>query len=686
VRERSALIGPLPPQARGRGRIRLPARAVTRELRHIQILSYRDGDGNGPALSAILALPPPGAGAADAGMPAPALFDRQPSPDQSSEVIPMSFAYAAATARRLPVDAAPLRWRERNPRSQAMFIEAILGGLSAALPALLPVLQTVGPMLAPAIGGIVAGAAPALGQLASGVLRNVMGGGNAAPSPEHLGNLLESLIRGSGGATQTVLTPQNTQQLIGLLGQVSGNAASAAPMPGAKALAYGSLGQRLAPHAPRRYARSQSAALRRRRAAPRDRSQAQGYSEAQFAPLLAALPALMPLLQQVLTPQTVQGLIDAPQKMTGQVISGITDFAKLGMQAHEKELEHLRALNPGVNDPALDQLIAGMSLGLSSAASSGYRRVPGVRLDFEGVEAQMLFGRSRVLYRRGQALQFPLAVTTPRPIAEARLSLQIKHADTLDVLWEDEQAVGEVAAGPLAVVPRVEAEAVDKLTAGADYIVVATLRWRGGKGRKVGTSMQQRISLVGDCAFDRVEETGEPVALGDFERDRDYWHKIWETDFSAETRRIALKARYYFVLNPKRTNNARLDTRVVAEDDGPRSLARLKAGMEFSPYALNHLMARLDPGAPPLGEGELDALAGDDFVERFNQAGEYQADFKGRPRERAALWAYPEFKLQTLVLVHAEEVDANGHVRRLGEKRVRFPVPVMMHFVGVKQP
>lgn len=677
VHEHSALVGPLPARLRGRGRFRLPTQAVTRDVRYVQLLSYRDCDGNGPAISAIVTLPPPGASVLGE-LPPPAYFDRSLLPDPPSEVMTMSLA--RTTAHRPPVDAAPLRWRERSPHSEAMFIGAILGGLSAALPAILPVLKSVGPMVAPAIGGITTGAAPAPGQLASGVLRNIGGGGSAAPSPEHLLKLLESIIRSSSGPTQTVLTPQIAQQIVGLINQAAGSAA-----PAAKALDFGSLGQRLVPHAPRSHARSRGPSALRLRAVPRSRPQALGYSEA-MSPLLAALPALMPLLQQVLTPQTVQSLIDAPQKMTGQVISGITDFAKLGIQAHEKELEHLRALNPGVNDPALDQLIASMSMGLSSSGPAQYRRVPGVRLDFDGAEAQMLFGRSRVLYRRGQALQFPLRVATPKRIAKVHLALEIKHADTLKVLWQDEQSLGEVGGGPLPVTPRIEADAVGRLASGVDYIVVATLRWRNKRGTRLGTSMQQRISLVGEYAFDRVEETGEPIALADFERDRDYWHKIWEYDFSPETRRVALKARYYFVLSPKRTNNARLDTRVTSEDDGPRSLARLRAGMELSLYALNHLMSRLAPDASPLGESELEALSGEDFVERFNQAGAYQALFKGRPRERAALWAYPEFKLQTLVLAHAADVDANGQVSRLAERRVRFPVPVMMHFVGVKHP
>lgn len=589
----------------------------------------------------------------------------------------MAYTYSSTPARTPPVDAVPLRWRERD-LSQGMFLE----GLWAALPSLLP-------NLAPMIGNVLTSAAPALGQIAGGLLPGLpgMGGapaaggaaGGSAGNPQ-LAQLIEQILRGLGSSARETLTPDTINKITAAIGGTS-----TSTQPAAKSMAFGSLGARVAQRTPVAYARSRAASVRAQRSPRAARYvQAQEYSQAMIAPaLLAALPALMPLLQQVLSPQNIQTVVDAPQKMTGQIINGILDFAKLGMQATEAEREHLRKLNPGVDDPALNQLLMSMSQGLAAAQRLNYRRVASVKLSFDDAQSQVLFGRSRVLYRKDQALQFPMSVNTPQTITKARLVLQIKHPDTLAVLVEDGEDVGDLSSGPIPMVPRIDETQVARLAPNQDYIVVASLLWKNKKNQQVGTSMQQRITVIGEYSFDRVEESGEPVAASDFEQYRDLWHKVWEGDFGTGAHSARLDCRYYLVLNPKRTNNARLDTHVETGDDGGLG-GKLKAGMEYSPYVLNHLLTRLAPNSTPLSDAELEALSGSDFVERFNQAAQFSGKLKGRRGERGALWVYPEFKIQTLVLTRAEDVDEHGNVRTLNETRVRFPMPVLLHFVGVK--
>jgi hypothetical protein len=542
-------------------------------------------------------------------------------------------------------------------------------------------LASVLPSLAPMIGGVITKAAPALGQLFGGLLPGLSGGGaasvgNATGNPQ-LAQLIDQLLRGLGGSAGETVTPDIIKKITDAIG-----GAGAAPV-AAKSMALGSLGRRVAQCPP--VALSRSASTRPRRyPRPAEYAHAQEYSQAMIAPaLLAALPALMPLLQQVLSPQNIQTVVEAPQKATGQIINGILDFAKLGMQANEAERENLRKLNPGVDDPALMQLLMSMSQGLSAAQRSNYRRVASVKLSFDSAESQMLFGRTRVLYRKDQALQFPMSVDTPQTITNARLVIQIKHPDTLAVLVEDGEDVGELSTGPIPLVPRIDEAQVARLEPNHDYIVLATLLWKNKKKQQVGTSMQQRITVIGEYSFDRVEESGEPVSLSDFEQYRDLWHKVWQGDFGAGAHSARLDCRYFLVLNPKRTNNARLDTHLEPAGDGKLG-GKLKTGMEYSPYVLNHLLTRLTPNTTPLSDAELEALSGSDFVERFNQAAQFSAKLKGRRGERGALWVYPEFKIQTLVLTRAEDVDEHGNVRTLNETRVRFPMPVLMHFVGVK--
>lgn len=706
VQQRSRVFGPLPESARGLGVLEIPGELITKGSRFAQLLSFRTEDGIGPAISPIVELDwtsvsqavnrsamgeellPPAPWGQNRTHESPVSLSQSPwgpafvgvtmNMESSYGGMAMTTSPSVSLSRAQPVDAAPLRWRERD-LSQGMFLQ----GLFAALPSILP-------NLAPMIGNVLTSAAPAIGQIVGGLLPGAGGGaGGAVGGSPQLAQLIEQIVRGVGGSAKETLSADTINKITAAIG---GGASGATA--GSKSMALGSLGRRAAQCAPKEYARSRMAGLGGWRLPVRaltytpsttTYAQAQGYSEAMVAPaLLAALPALMPLLQQVLSPENIKTLVDAPQKMTGQVINGVLDMAKLGLQATEAEREHLRKLNPGVDDPALHQLLMSMSRGFAAAHRLNYRRVASVKLSFDNVQTQMLFGRERVLYRHDRALQFPLSVITPQTIGKARLAIQVKHPDTLAVLVEDGADVGELSSGPIPLVPRIDEAQIAKLEPNQDYIMVATLMWKTKKGTQVGTSMQQRITLIGEYSFDRVEESGEPIAASDFEQYRDLWHKVWEGDFGGAGARVArLDCRYYLVLNPKRTNNARLDTHI--ESDGDDKLGgKLKSGMEYSPYVLNHLMSRLDPGSTPLSDAELDALSGGDFVERFNQAGQFSSKLKGRKGERSALWVYPEFKIQTLVLTRAEDVDDNGNVRTLNETRVKFPMPVLVHFVGVK--
>lgn len=657
IKERSDLIGPLRPEARGRGEFTVPTALVSRDARWLQLVSYRERDGSGPALSAVVTIPVSelsrrATSPTDAELPPPVGFAPTEFALAQQNRARNTTMTAVAIAYSQHVDNAPFCLKER-PLSQPLFLQAIIG----ALPSLMP-------MLAPAIGSLVSGLAPAVGQVAGQLLRSVPGGGagagatagadaGAQTAVSHIANLAEQALRALGPAAQQILTPDNLRQIMQLI-QAGNNAAPVAAVAGAKA---GAVTQSLS-----------------------------RYSQAQVAPaLLAALPALMPLLQQVLSPQTIQGVLDAPQKMTGQIISGITDFAKLGLQADQQLNEHLRALNPGVDDPALHQLLAGLSLGLTTRRGRNYKRVASVQLHVDDVKTEVVMGREVALYQQGVALQFPLSVNTPQTINDAEVMVQIKQADNLRIVHEASEPVGAVSNGPLELIPRIEANITQSLAPQQDYIVVLTLLWHNNKGQLRGTSVQHSISLMSEYRFDRVEESGELIPLTDREAFRDYWHQIWEAAFDKETRRVDIQTRYYLTLAPERTRNARVDSDIRREQNGAREALRLRSGYEYSPFALNHLLSRLAPDQPTLDDKVLRALAAPDFVERFNQAAQHQGQIRGRPGETASLWVYPEFKLQTLVLVRAAQVNEHGNIGELSEERVQFPMPAMMHFVGVKQ-
>jgi hypothetical protein len=368
------------------------------------------------------------------------------------------------------------------------------------------------------------------------------------------------------------------------------------------------------------------------------------------------------------------------------IVDGVKDFAKLGLQSHEQDLRHLRALNPGVDDPALDALLAGLSLGLSQANRElNYKRVDAVRLHFSDVQAQTLYGQTKIPYHFGQDLAFPFTVETPRSIRKAILQLLVKDAQTLEILAEKRERIELVDNGPSLVVPALSEAQVRTLQPDKDYLICLLLVWKNRSGARRGASIKQKISLVSEYVFDRVEESSQLIPLNDVTRFREFWHRIWAGNFSDDVKRFVLDCKYYYALSGQRTSNARLETKLrLREPEERRVTGQLKTGMDLSPDELNRLIPRLAPGEQPLSEEELRPLRAEDFANRFNQAARYQAKLRGRAGDSAALWVYPEFKLQQVVLQKVGQVNANGHVLSFEEHPVRFPLPALVHFIGAR--
>lgn len=647
---KSPLLGPLPEAARGRGMLEVSPEAFDAENRWIQLLSYRTDDLVGPAISEPIRVPQ--------GAPT---TDELPTLSFGATTMPSTLSRPMSSAAP-PSRAAPIRFREVPPdHSQAMFLGALVG----ALPNLIP---QVAPIIGNLLGGITGGARG--------------GGGGGAPAT------------GGGGGGGSLLTqlqgllrdPEVGRLFTDLLNQLTGAAGGGAGggVPGGPGGA--SSQAPAAPPAATQQGLPVSLSARvARMAGEGDRRAA--YSEAKVAPaLLAALPALAPLLQQVLSPETVQSIVNQPNQLTGTVINGLKDMARLGIESHEQDLRHLRELNPGVDDPALDQLL--MSLGLTLSGRSpelDYRRVSSVSLRFQEAPTVALQGRERVAYRHGGPMAFPLVLDTPRPIRKGVVQLLIKDPDTLAVLEESKTRVEGLRAGPLPVSPALTAEQARGLEAGRDYLVCAALVWKNGKGQKRGTSVQQLVTVVNEYAFDRIDEGAEIVALDDPVRFRDFWHRVWQGRFSREHKRRELSIGYYYVLAPERDRTTRLEVelgRPRAEDG--RKKASLRSGLEVSLADLDALLASVAPGATRLAPAELDALRSPEFVRRFNHVARHVATLRGRPDDDGAVWIYPEVRLQTVILSRAGEADAYGRVGAFDEHPITVPLPVAARVVGLR--
>lgn len=409
------------------------------------------------------------------------------------------------------------------------------------------------------------------------------------------------------------------------------------------------------------------------------------YSEAKIAPaLLAALPALMPLLQQVLSPETIGRVLDQPQRMIGAVTDGLVNLGRVGIESHEQDLRHLRELH-AVNGPPVDALLAAMSLSLTDLSEAPrFRRLPGVKLTFSDVVPLAVEGKQRVVYAFHQPLSFPLNFESPGAVSQARLHLSIRHPKDARTLVSKQQVLNRVDSGPLPVVPRIALEEVqDKLKPQEDYLVTARLTWTNKRGETVGTVMSQVIYLIDHYIYGGVDGAGEAIPLQDVDKYRAFWHKVWATSFRAERRRYKIDCKYYYVLEKDRPSIGRMETLSQEGDEEGVVAMRMKSGTRIPVQALNQLLPQVSPH-PALTEAELGALMSDDFVERFHTVARMGLEFRGRADENAVLWVYPEVKLQRFILKAPTSINAHGAVSGLTDHIIHFPIPAAIHFVGAK--
>jgi hypothetical protein len=532
-------------------------------------------------------------------------------------------------------------YRERKPVSTAMFLEALAG----LIPTIAPILSSVAPALLQAVPGLFGG--PRQG--------TPPGAPAAAPAPAlqippELVELITKLLTPPAAAAKPIPAPP-----------------AAPPPPPIPPPAAPELTQSLSTQA--------------------------NLSQAFIAPaLLAALPAVMPLLEKVLTPETMKSLIGIadPNKLIGTITEAIGGLAQIGMQAQKELQQHLERLNPGTATPDLERLMAGMSLSTDLGrnvsrrrAAPSYGRVDAVTLHFADLTQATLNGRAQTCFRARSAVSFPLTIETPRPIPKATLRVEVKEAGTHKRVLSRSWPVESVRTGRLDPVPALTKQEASALEAGEEYLVTMTLLWKGKGGRRLGATMTQLVTMVGRYTFDRVEQSTDVIPLSDVEADREFWHKAWQGTFASDRRKIVFNCRYQYALDPKASSNAQMRTETQTEPSTVNhEVGTLRSGLVAGAFVLNKLMPRV-ANAQTLTPDELAALATKEFTDRFSQAARTQVSFRGRPGDSAALWVYPEIKVQQVVLQEATEVDPAGHVLRFAEHRVPFPFFVLAHFIGV---
>lgn len=686
----SNLIGPIPEESLGRAVLEVPNEHFDRQNRYIQIMSFRTEKAVGPAISEIISVVVTGANRDDASA--------------------ISLGMETAMERQ-PIETVAFAYREVKSVSSAM---GFLDTLKSIIPKVLPAVKK----MLPVVAGVVPTLLPIVGQL--------IGGGTQADKDKD-----DTAKGGKSLLIQSISDPKTAELIAALLLQASGQSTTDGKAGsntgnnngdsnGNKTGRNSTLAE-LAEHIAKISAskdtskkeenqeknggsstsssdlsKSEASQLsmgwRSSRATAFTLTKPPQYVHEMAIPalLLEALPALIPLLEKVLTPETIKTLAEnlPTNKLLGAITDGLKEAGRVSLESQKETLAQLREITPKTDIP---ELFKELSLGLAApTVALDYQRVEAVKLQFTDLTTLMIQGRSRLVYRYDQEISFPLTIETPRPIPKGIVQLLVKNPSSLEVLIEQQYPVENVTSGSLTVVPKLSPEQLKALTPNEEYLVSAVLMWTGRskqtqKKQRVGTSMSQLMTLVGEYSFDRVEGTAEVIPLNDVHRFRPYWHKVWQGSFSESGQQVVFDCKYYYTLEPDRTNHARIETVTQIEQvSQTRQEGRMKTGLILSPHRLNEILPQTSEH-PSLEKAELVALLSSEFKPYFSFAARTQVEFKGNKSDSVAMWVYPEFKLQRLILKQATHTNENGHVLELSEHSVIFPMPAVAHFIGVSK-
>ncbi|HKK77709.1 MAG TPA: hypothetical protein VJ953_21700 [Saprospiraceae bacterium] len=420
------------------------------------------------------------------------------------------------------------------------------------------------------------------------------------------------------------------------------------------------------------------------------------YATAKVAPaLLAALPALMPVIEKALDPKMIEAIGNQPLKL----FKAIGDAA---LKMDKQEMEHLERLNPGVDDPTILPILNSMSMIPALGKKSiPFKIDPGWELKFEEVEMIEINGQKKVAYSTQKIARIPIRILTEqnkvprRPLPRAIIQLFIQDGDSMAVLLEKKFKLRNIHPGQVFYDLILEPAELKALPANQDLKIEVSFLWKSSKsGKNLGVFKNHYITLIDDYSFDRIGETvGEPIPLNDLVKYRPFWHKVWEGGYTDSRRwEIDFNIKYYYVLDLEGKKAHRLSTRKKIQSDNASAgedppyrrkvQARMKSGMEVTLEMMNTLLESVGP--EPLSSQQLQALKSSELQSYFNQTARVHVEMKGESGDTGTLWVYPEVSIHEIKLHKITQSNEHGMVVQTVAETVQFPRPAAIHFIGTK--
>jgi len=420
------------------------------------------------------------------------------------------------------------------------------------------------------------------------------------------------------------------------------------------------------------------------------------YSEAKIAPaLLAALPALMPVIEKALDPKIIEAIGNQPVKL----FKAIGDTV---LKMDEMELKHLEAINPGVDSADdISKLLQGMSI--SSAYKDDtikFKMIKNLNLNFINTKTVQFKNKKRVLYQKNQQIIIPFKVvsdsgnTLEKTLKRSIIQICIKDGVSMETVFRKNINLIDVNLNQVINEAFLMPDEIAQIPCNTEIKIELSYIWKSNKNENIGVFKSHYVYFIETYIFDRIgERIGQPIPFNNINVHRPYWHKIWEGGFSRSNRwHIEFDLKYFYLLNPKETGISKLETRKIITEDNVESggehpnrrriKAKLKSGLEFGLQTLNNILSLSNKEL--LDEEILKIIQKGSIDKEFHQVARQRLEMKGREGDTTTLWSYPEISLHKLYLSKIGTIDDYGQVVTIESIEKLIPKPDLIHFIGTK--
>ncbi len=370
-------------------------------------------------------------------------------------------------------------------------------------------------------------------------------------------------------------------------------------------------------------------------------------------------------------------------QLIGKITDGLEKLGKIGQQINKDELDTLIKLNPGVKDDDVQGLLNQMGISKRNLPIIKFKKSAIVRIKLNEITPIVLNGKNKVLFVSGRDFRLPIEIKSPKPIPSGIIQVVFASKDSEDVLINFKQRHNGSNGQSEIQTVIIPEYITDDLVPGEEYTIFIQYLWKGKQDKKYGASLSFDCQIASSVIFNGIKSKLNTFPLNDIDIHRSFWHKVWQSDFTDDVVRFEFELKYYYSIESDRLENAQMETIEMLDHERPRKMkGKMKSGLVLSPSVLNQLSVTI--GGDHLTNDEQTALFSKSFIDAQNKAIRSSANYKGRSGEMAALWVYPEVALTEIELLRVDQISQNGVVQSFSKEVKKIPLIESAHIIGVQ--